>query len=90
MSKLNSENICPKTVDRIKYVANVYLEGEIPVREFSRDDDVVYLYKKGYGFMLVDNIKIDSDGLLFECHSSWFDDKPDKSNATKFKGYNNL
>lgn len=90
LSKLNSENICPKTVDRIKYVANVYLEGEIPVREFSRDDDVVYLYKKGYGFMLVDNIKIDSDGLLFECHSSWFDDKPDKSNATKFKGYKNL
>ncbi len=48
------------------------------------------LAKKGYGFMLVDNIKMDSDGLTYECHSSWFDNKSAKSSATKFKGYKNL
>ncbi len=90
LTKLNTENLCQKTVDRIKSVANVYLEGNTPVREFSRYDDVVYLYKKGYGFMLVDNIKMDSDGLTYECHSSWFDNKSAKSSATKFKGYKNL
>ncbi len=90
LTKLNTENLCQKTVDRIRSVANVYLEGNTPVREFSRYDDVVYLYKKGYGFMLVDNIKMDSDGLTYECHSSWFDNKSAKSSATKFKGYKNL
>ncbi len=90
LPKLTTENLCQKTVERIRSVANVYLEGDAPVIEFSRNDDVVYLYKKGYGFMLADNINIDSDGLTYECHSSWFDDKSNKSSATKFKGYKSL
>lgn len=88
--KLNAENICQKTVERILNVAKTYLNGDTPVREFSYDDDVVYLYRKGYGFLLVDNIKLGSGGLSYEYHGSWFDDKFTSKNATKYKGYNDL
>lgn len=89
LSKLNIEYIHEKTVDRIIDVAETYLNGDTPVREFSCDDDVVYLYRKGYGFLLVDNIKLTPGRLSYEYHSSWFEDKH-TSNATKYKGYKNL
>ena len=89
LSMLNIEYIHEKTVDRVLDVAKTYLNGATPVREFSCDDDVVYLYRKGYGFLLVDNIKLTPGRLSYEYHSSWFEDKH-TSNATKYKGYKNL
>jgi hypothetical protein len=89
LSKLNIEDIHKKTVDRILFIANNYLEGDAPIREFSRYDEVVYLYRKGYGFLLVDNIKLSSGSLSYEYHGSWFDDKL-TSNATRYKGYKDL
>lgn len=89
LSKFNIENIHQKTVDRIRKVARSYLKGEVPVREFSDDDSVVYLYKKGYGFLLVDNIKLNSEKLSFDYHASWFEGNV-TYNATKYKGYKNL
>lgn len=86
---LNIEYIHEKTVERVIDVAKTYLNGDTPIREFSCDDDVVYLYRKGYGFLLVDNIKLTPDRLSYEYHSSWFEDKH-ISNATKYKGYKNL
>lgn len=89
LSMLNIEYIHEKTVERVIDVAKTYLNGDTPIREFSCDDDVVYLYRKGYGFLLVDNIKLTPDRLSYEYHSSWFEDKH-ISNATKYKGYKNL
>lgn len=89
LSKFNIETIHQKTVDRIRKVASSYLKGEVPVREFSDDDSVVYLYKKGYGFLLVDNIKLNSGKLSFDYHASWFEGNV-TYNATKYKGYKNL
>ena len=89
LSMLNIEYIREKTVERVIDVAKTYLNGDTPIREFSCDDDVVYLYRKGYGFLLVDNIKLTPGRLSYEYHSSWFEDKH-TSNATKYKGYKNL
>ena len=50
--RLNIENIRQTTVDRIQKVVKIYLNGDVPVRDFCSDDSVVYLYKKGYGFLL--------------------------------------
>lgn len=89
LSMLNIEYIHEKTVERVIDVAKTYLNGDTPIREFSSDDDVVYLYRKGYGFLLVDNIKLTPGRLSYEYHSSWFEDKH-TSNATKYKGYKDL
>lgn len=89
LSKLYIKNIFQKTVERILLIAKTYLEEDAPVREFSRYDDVVYLYRKGYGFLLVDNIKFSPGNLSYEYHGSWFDDKL-TSNATRYKGYKDL
>ena len=86
---LNIKYIHQKTVYRVIDVAKTYLNGNIPVREFSSEDDVVYLYRKGYGFLLVDNIRLTPGRLSYQYHSSWFEDKH-TSNATKYKGYKNL
>ena len=95
LSKFNIENIKQTTVDRIQKVAKIYLNGDVPVRDFCCDDSVVYLYKKGYGFLLVDNIKLSSDSLSFDYLGSWFDGKVpnhsvSKYPATKYKGYKDL
>ena len=89
LSKLNIEDIHQKTVERILLIAKTYLKGDAPINEFSQYDEVVYLYRKGYGFLLVDNIKLGSGSLSYEYHGSWFDDKL-TSNATIYKGYKNL
>ena len=91
LSKLNGENLHKKTIDRITSVVNTYLEGDTPMREFSKYDDVVYQYRKGFGFLLVDNIKLDSDGLSYDCHGLWFDVKfTIRSGGMKYKGYKEL
>ena len=89
LSKLNIDDIHQKTVERILFIAENYLKGDVPIGEFSQYDEVVYLYRKGYGFLLADNIKLSSGSLSYEYHGSWFDDKL-TSNATKYKGYKNL
>lgn len=93
--RLNIENIRQTTVDRIQKVVKIYLNGDVPVRDFCSDDSVVYLYKKGYGFLLVDNIKLCYGSLSFDYHGSWFDGKVpnhtvSKYPATKYKGYKDL
>ncbi len=91
LSKLVVENLHQKTIDRITSVMNTYLEGDTPMREFSKYDDVVYQYRKGFGFLLVDNIKLNSDGLRYDCHGSWFDVKfAIRYGGMKYKGYKDL
>lgn len=88
LPKLNIAYIHQKTVDRLLNIAKAYLNNsDAPIREFSCDDDVIYLYRKGYGFLLVDNIKYTPGRLSYEYHGSWFEGKL-TSNATKYKGYN--
>lgn len=91
LSKLNKVNLHQETIERIKSISNVYLRGDAPVTEFSRYDDVVYQYKKGYGFLLVDNIKFYSDSLEYNCHGAWFDESLKiTSGGKKYKGYKDL
>ena len=89
LSKLNGTH--QKTVDRILLIANTYLEGDAPIRNFSRYDEVVYLYRKGHGFLLADKIKLNSRYVSYEYHGSWFDDKLKLTATTyKYKGFKDL
>lgn len=89
LSKLNQESVCPKTVNRILRIAEIFLSGEAPICEFSIYDDTVYVYRKYYGFLVADHFKKTSIGLSYDFHGSWFDDNLN-SDAKKYKGYKNL
>ena len=72
---------------RIRTIAAKYLNQETPIEEFSLGYDNIYQLRKGYGFLIVDNIKRTSNGWSYAYHAPWFDDKIDNTTATKFKGY---
>lgn len=87
LTKLNSVFLDDRTINIIRRVANAYLSQETPIEEFSTYCPLVYQLRKGYGFLVVDNIKSTGRGWRFSYHSPWFDDKIDNTTATKFKGY---
>ncbi len=88
--KLNADNLNSKTIERIGYVAAVYLKDETPIAELSISMDKIYLYRKGHGFLIVDNIKHTGKGFSYNYHSPWFDDKVDNITSSKFRGYSKL
>lgn len=92
LSRFDIENIKQTTVDRMQKVVKMYLNSDVPVRDFCCDDSIVYLYKNGYGFLVVDNIKLSSGSLSYDYHGSWFDGnvKYNTCHATKYKGYKDL
>lgn len=90
LSKLYADNINPRTIERIKEIADTYLSGEVPIHEFDSNETFIYQYISGFGFLLVDNIKMTSSGLSYSTHGAWFDDKVDKSTRTKYKGFSSL
>ena len=72
-----------------------YLQGDVPVEEFTSSTDRIFQYRKGHGFLYVDGIKRQKNGWSFTSHSSWFEDKADNQqvrsgNALKYKGYSNI
>lgn len=85
--KLNPYFLYKKTISNIRYIASIYLAGETPIEEYSIYEPLVYQLRKGYGFLVVDNIQSTGRGWRFSYHSPWFDDNIDNTTATKFKGY---
>lgn len=90
IEKLNADRINNNSIMRIRTITAKYLSQETPIEEFSLGHDNIYQLRKGYGFLIVDNIKRTSNGWSYEYHTPWFDDKIDNTTATKFKGYYNL
>jgi len=72
--QLCGEKLYPRTIKRIREVAEAYLNG-IPTNEYHSYDTVIYQYRTGHGFILVDNIKLIDNKVLYDFHSSWFDGK---------------
>lgn len=89
LSKLNADNIYPKTIARIAYIAETYLSGDAPIQEFDFNETVIYQYRSGFGFLLVDDIKKTSTGWSYSTHGSWFEDHVN-SNGTKYKGFSSI
>lgn len=89
LSKLNIDNLYPRTIERISTIAKTYLSGDAPIQEFDSNDSFVYQYRSGFGFLLVDNIKKTPIGWSFSTHASWFEDHV-ITNGTKYKGYSIL
>ncbi|MFC2774162.1 MAG: hypothetical protein ACFN4W_08185 [Segatella oris] len=95
IAKLNQSHLQENTIDRIRQVAMTYLQGDVPVEEFTSSTDRIFQYRKGHGFLYVDGIKRQKNGWSFTSHSSWFEDKADNQqvrsgNALKYKGYSNI
>ena len=90
IERLNSEVLNPKSIDRIRGIAAVYLNGETPIEEFSLWHDKIYMLRRGFGFLIVDNLKRTSNGWSYAYHAPWFDDKISSTTGTKFKGYYDL
>ena len=85
--KLDSTSLNDKTINQIRYIANVYLSKETPIEEYSIYSPLVFQLRKGYGFLVVDNIKRTNRGWSYSYHSPWFDDKINNITSSKFKGY---
>lgn len=89
LPKLNSENLYPRTIERIRNIAETYLSEAVPIQEFDADETFIYQYRAGFGFLLVDDIKKTSNGWSYSTHGSWFDDHVN-SNGTKYKGFSSI
>lgn len=76
-----------KSIDRIRKIADVYLNEETPIENFTLGHDALFMLLKGFGFLIVDNLKRTSEGWSYESHAPWFDDKIDNTSKTRFKGY---
>lgn len=90
IERLNSEVLNPKSIDRIRGIAAVYLNGETSIEEFSLWHDKIFMLRRGFGFLIVDNLKRASNGWSYAYHAPWFDDKISSTTGTKFKGYYDL
>ena len=90
IERLNPEVLNPKSIDRIRGIAAVYLNGETSIEEFSLWHDKIFMLRRGFGFLIVDNLKRASNGWSYAYHAPWFDDKISSTTGTKFKGYYNL
>ena len=90
IERLNPEVLDPKSIDRIRNVAAVYLNGETPIEDFSLWHDKIFMLRRGFGFLIVDNLKRTSNGWSYAYHAPWFDDKISSTTGTKFKGYYDL
>lgn len=90
IERLNPEVLNPKSIDRIRSIAAVYLNGETPIEEFSLWHDKIFMLRRGFGFLIVDNLKRTSNGWSYAYHAPWFDDKISSTTGTKFKGYYDL
>lgn len=90
IARLNPEVLNPKSIDRIRGIAAVYLNGETPIEEFSLWHDKIFMLRRGFGFLIVDNLKRASNGWNYAYHAPWFDDKISSTTGTKFKGYYDL
>ena len=71
----------------IKFLRLDYLRQETPIEEFSTFSPLVYQLRKGYGFLVIDNIQRTDKGWSYSYHSPWFDDKIDNITSSKYKGY---
>ncbi|MDE6151033.1 MAG: hypothetical protein K2G12_03480 [Prevotella sp.] len=87
IQKLNSTFLNDRTINQIRLIANAYLSQETPIEEFSTFYPLVYQLRKGYGFLVVDNIQHTDKGWRYSYHSPWFDDKIDNITSSKYKGY---
>lgn len=90
IARLNPEVLNPKSIDRIRGIAAVYLNGETPIEEFSLWHDKIFMLRRGFGFLIVDNLKRASNGWSYAYRAPWFDDKISSTTGTKFKGYYDL
>ena len=90
IERLNPEVLNPKSIDRIRGIAAVYLNGETSIEEFSLWHDKIFMLRRGFGFLIVDNLKRASNGWNYAYHAPWFDDKISSTTGTKFKGYYDL
>lgn len=87
---LNAEVLNQKSIDIIRSIAAVYLNDETPIEEFSLWHDKIFMLRRGFGFLIVDNLKRTSNGWSYAYHAPWFDDKISSTTGTKFKGYYDL
>ena len=90
IERLNSEVLNQRSIDRIRSIAAVYLKGETPIEEFFPWHDNIFMLRRGFGFLIVDNLKRTSNGWSYAYHAPWFDDKISSTTGTKFKGYYDL
>lgn len=90
IEKLYADAIHRSSITRIRTIAAKYLCQDTPYEEFSLKHSHIYQLVKGYGFLIVDNLKRTAGGWSYVNHASWFDDKIDNTNVKKFKGYYNL
>ena len=87
LKKLNPIFLDDRTINIIRHIANTYLSQETPIKELSNYYSLVYQFRQGYGFLVVDNIHRTTNGWRYSYHSPWFNDKIDNINSVKFKGY---
>ena len=87
LQKLNLIFLDDRTINIIRHIANTYLNQETPIEDFSIYYPLIYQLRKGYGFLVVDNIQRTVKGWRYSYHSPWFDDKIDNITSSKYKGY---
>lgn len=90
IERFNAEVLNQRSIDRIRSIAAVYLNGETPIEEFSLWHDKIFMLRREFGFLIVDNLKRTSNGWSYDYHAPWFDDKISSTTGTKFKGYYDL
>ncbi len=87
LQKLNSDSLNDKTINTIRHIVDVYLTQETPIEEYSIYHPMVFQFRRGYGFLIVNNIQRTNRGWSYSYHSPWFDGKIVNITLSKYKGY---
>ena len=89
-----TEAVKEPTIKIIRRVATVYLRTpDIPISEFSYFLDTIFIYRKGYGFLIANDIYNDKDHWTYTYYHPRFDYQDDNGDYTKgasrsmFKGF---
>lgn len=86
--ELGNSVIIDKSYSLVNSVIDVCMNAEPSVRILSECDDKLFVYKEGYGFFYVDNVKqIDGKWHFSYHHPRYYNSNVLLSGITKYKGY---
>lgn len=86
IDSIHNNLINEETIGVINKIAHIIV-NEIPLQEFSCDYDRIFLFKDGYGFFAVDEIKKVQNGWSYHYHHPRYDKIEKCNSASKFKGF---
>lgn len=89
IDKIQDSGFTGRTIALINMVADLF-KNNIPVNEFSPNTDRIFVFKNGYGFFAVDEIKKVENGWSYVYHHPRYERKIDRCSAAKFKGFKEI